>query len=320
MTKDSPWQVGYLGSAEGCEAAAQELAGFATVIHVDASADAVAAALPQLDALLDASMRVPLTDALLEHAQRLRIISCATTGADHIARTALSMRDVPVRTLKEDGELLQNLTPAAELSWALVMACARRLVPATRDVREGKWVREGFPGVMLKGKQLGVIGCGRIGGWMARYATAFGMRTVGFDPFVMTWPADIERAPSLDALVETSDVVSIHVHLADATRNLMSAALFAKIKPGAIFINTSRGAIADEAALLAGLESGRVGAAGLDVLEGEPNIEAHPLVGYARRHDNLLITPHCGGFSHDAVRIVCRRAAQKVRAQLGGRA
>ena len=102
------------------------------------------------------------------------------------------------------------------------------------------------------------------------------------------------------------------MHLSDATRGLISADVFDRMKPGAIFINTSRGAVADEAALLKGLESGRLAAAGLDVLEGEPDIETHPLLKYARAHDNLLITPHCGGYSPDAVRLVCRRAAEKV--------
>jgi D-3-phosphoglycerate dehydrogenase len=93
---------------------------------------------------------------------------------------------------------------------------------------------------------------------------------------------------------------------------LISAEAFEHMKPDAIFINTSRGAVADEAALLKALETGRLTAAGLDVLEGEPQIEHHPLLAYARTHENLLITPHCGGYSPDAVRLVCQRAAEKV--------
>jgi D-3-phosphoglycerate dehydrogenase len=146
------------------------------------------------------------------------------------------------------------------------------------------------------------------------------MRAVGFDPHVDPWPPEIERADELKAMVAVVDFLSVHVHLSDATRGLISAAVFAALKPGAVFLNTSRGAIADEAALLAGLESGRIGAAGLDVLEGEPDIAHHPLVAYARRHDNLLITPHCGGYSPDAVRIVCRRAAEKILERLDGTA
>jgi D-3-phosphoglycerate dehydrogenase len=120
----------------------------------------------------------------------------------------------------------------------------------------------------------------------------------------------------LEELVSTSDVITVHVHLSEETRGLLSADLIGRIKPGAIFLNTSRGALADEAALLDALKSGRLAAAGLDVLEGEPEVADHPLRRYAQTHDNLLITPHCGGFSPDAVRVVCRRAAEKIRDRL----
>jgi D-3-phosphoglycerate dehydrogenase len=162
---------------------------------------------------------------------------------------------------------------------------------------------------MLNGRQLGLIGCGRIGGWMARYAQAFGMRVVGYDPHLSQLPAGVLRV-SVDQLMATSDVISVHVPLDETTKGLVSAALFGRIKPGAIFVNTSRGAIADEAALLEGLKAGRIGAAGLDVLDGEPAIANHPLLAYAREHDNLLITPHCGGFSPDAVERVSAHAAR----------
>jgi phosphoglycerate dehydrogenase-like enzyme len=102
------------------------------------------------------------------------------------------------------------------------------------------------------------------------------------------------------------------VSLNENTKGLLSEELLAIIKTGAILINTSRGAVVDEKALLNGLETGRILAAGLDVLTDEPEIEKSPLFQYAQTHDNLIITPHCGGFSHDAVRIVCRRAAEKI--------
>ena len=169
--------------------------------------------------------------------------------------------------------------------------------------------------MMLHGRQLGIVGCGRIGGWMARYARAFGMHVVGYDPVLQHWPEAI-RPVTLHELVQTSDVVTVHVHLSEATRGLISADLFRRMKEGSIFLNTSRGAVADEAALLEALQSGRLAAAGLDVLEGEPDTANHPLVRYAQDHDNLLITPHVGGFSPDAVRIVCARAAEKIRDHL----
>jgi phosphoglycerate dehydrogenase-like enzyme len=304
--------VSYIGAVEGYEAAAEALAGVAEVEHVPAEAAAVAAALARSDALLDASMKVRITDRMAAAAPGLRVVSCATTGADHIERGVLGERGVAVRTLKEDPELLRNITPAAELSWALLMACARRLPAALAHVKQGDWVREEFPGIMLNGRTLGLVGCGRIGGWMARYARAFGMEVIGYDPFVEQLPDTIRRA-TLEEVFEGADFVSVHVHLSPETEGLVSASLLARARPGVVLINTSRGQIVDEAALLEGLRSGHVGAAGLDVLTGEPEIESHPLVEYARTHDNLLITPHCGGYSRDAVRVVCRHAALKIR-------
>lgn len=301
----------YVGAPEGFEALEALLGGVADCRHVEAEPEALATALGGADALLDASMKVRLDRAMLRAAPRLKVISTATTGSDHIARDGLEAAGVALHTLREDPELLRNITPAAELSWALVLACARRLPAAAAHVRDGGWTRENFPGLMLNGRCLGLFGCGRIGQWMAGYARAFGMRVLGHDPHLADWPANIERCAPED-LVAQADVISVHVHLSDETRGLLSADLLARAKPGAIVINTSRGAVIDEAALLAGLESGRIGAAGLDVLDGEPEIATHPLLAYARRHDNLIITPHCGGFSPDAVRVVCRRAAEKI--------
>jgi D-3-phosphoglycerate dehydrogenase len=308
-------RIVYVGAAAGFESL-RAVAPGAETIHAEAEPAALAEALQDADALLDASMKVRITDDMVAAAPKLKIISCATTGSDHIARGALEQRGVPVRTLREDGALLRDITPAAELSFALLLACARRLVPAVAHTQKGGWAREDFPGLMLNGRTLGLVGCGRIGQWMARYGTAFGMRCIGHDPHVSPWPDTIEQVPMAD-LVQQADAISMHVHLSDETRGLLSAALLETLKPGCIVINTSRGGIVDEAGLLAGLESGRIGAAGLDVLEGEPNIVEHPLVSYARGHDNLLITPHCGGFSPDAVRVVCRRAAEKIVEHLG---
>src|SRR5215470_17161314 len=308
MPSDLPILV-FLGPEEGWIAVSRSIESRAQLVHVETTQQALAAALTKADGLVDAAIRIPLTDEMVRAAPRLKVVSCASTGADHVARTEIERRGIVIRTLRDSPHVIRELTPAAELSWALVMACARKLPAALAHVRAGGWDRERFPGVLLRGRQLGLIGCGRIGGWMARYAQAFGMRVVGYDPYLADWPAHIASL-SIEQVMETSDVVSVHVPLSEQTKGLVSAALFARLKPGAIFINTSRGSIADEAALLAGLKSGRIAAAGLDVLDGEPAISGHPLLAYARDHDNLLITPHCGGYSPDAVAIVSKHAAQ----------
>jgi len=301
----------YLGAEVGAVAAGEVVADRAEIVVAPSNQKDVQSQITTCDALLDASMRVRITDAMITSAANLKIISCATTGSDHIERGEIKRRGIPVRTLMEDKELLLNLTPAAELSWALLLACARMLPAAINHVKSGGWSREIFPGVMLKGKRIGIIGCGRIGTWMSRYARAFGMDTVGYDPLLDDFPPQI-RPVSLEELVRTSDFITIHVPLNKDTKELLSEDLFTILKKGAILINTSRGAVVDEKALLKALESKQLQAAGLDVLTDEPDIEKSPLFQYAQTHDNLVITPHCGGFSHDAVRVVCRRAAEKI--------
>lgn len=309
-------KVVYLGSQVGFKALEEILAGRAEAEHVEASPEAVQRALEGAAALLDASMKVRITNEMVRRAPELGIIACATTGSDHIERDELDRRNIPVRTLREDREVLLGLTPAAELSWALLMACARRLTGACDHVKGGQWNRDLFPGIMLKDKRLGLIGCGRLGSWMARYAKAFGMEVAAYDPHVDALPEGVLRL-DLEDLVRTSDFVSVHVHLSEETTALLSRDLLESAKPGVIVVNTSRGAVIDENALLDGLRSGRIQGAGLDVLDGEPDIQSHPLVVYAREHDNVVITPHCGGNSPDAVAVVCRRTAEKIVEALG---
>jgi D-3-phosphoglycerate dehydrogenase len=305
----------YLGAEVGAAAAEEVVSDSAHLIRVPSNPKDVESRMRDADALLDASMKVVISDAMVASAAKLQIISCATTGSDHIERAELDRRGIPVRTLMEDKQLLLNLTPAAELSWALLMACARMLPAAIDHVKDGGWDREQFPGIMLNGKRIGIVGCGRIGTWMSRYARAFGMDIVGYDPFVSEFPQQITPV-SLEELARTSDFITIHVPLTEDTNGLFSQSCFEQVKTGAIFINTSRGAVIDENALLNALESKRLKAAGLDVLNDEPEVEKSPLAQYAKTHHNLVLTPHCGGFSHDAVKIVCRRAAEKIVAYL----
>ena len=278
--------------------------------------EAVAKALRDAAVFLDASMRVRLTAAMLDDAPDLRLVVTATTGADHIDAAALARRRIPLLTLKGQTDVLNELTPAAEHSWLLLLACARGLPAARAHVVDGGWQRTQFPGVMLRGRTLGIIGCGRIGQWMARYGQVFGMACRGYDPYLSEWPPHLVKTP-LTELLAVSDVVTLHVHLSDATRGLLRREHFEAMKPGAIFVNTSRGELIDESALLEALQSGRLRAAGLDVLTGEPDIAEHPLRRYAAEHPNLIITPHIGGFSPDALAVVLRFSAQRIVTHFG---
>ena len=273
--------------------------------------EAVEEGLLRAAAFLDASMKVPLTARAIEQASELRIVATATTGADHIDQAALDDRRIPLLTLSGQHEVLRGLTPAAEHSFLLVLACARRLRAAQAHVMAGGWNRVEFPGIMLKGRTLALVGCGRIGAWMARYGTAFGMRVIGFDPHLDTWPDSIERV-SWDRLADEADVVSVHVPLTAETSGMVNREFLDRVRPGCILINTSRGDVIDEAALLWALRNGRIAAAGLDVLSGEPEVTTSPLWEYSLDHDNLLITPHIGGFSLDAVRTTVVFTARRI--------
>ncbi len=311
----------YLGPESGIAAVKDTLGeGFHLLTPATTPADVIPL-LPQAHAILDASMKVPLRKSELDSAANLKLIVTATTGADHIDSATLKDRGIPLLTLKGQKHVLNELTPAAELSWMLLMACARHLRAANRHVEAGQWDRELFPGMLLKGRTLGLIGCGRIGQWMARYATAFGMRVIGHDPHlpVAEWPSTIEHS-DLDTVLQNAHAVSIHVHLSDETRGLLRQREFSLMRPGTILINTSRGAICDEDALLQSLESGHLGGYGTDVLEGEPAIRNSRVWSYAQTHDNCLITPHIGGFSPDAVDIVLKFSAERIRGHFDSQA
>jgi len=301
----------YLGPGEGLETVSEVLRKTTHLVSCPADESNLIAAVPSAVAIIDASMRVRINESILKHAKILKLISTATTGSDHIEIEALKQRGIVLRTLKEDKALIWNLTPAAELTWALIMGLVRKLVPASRSVQSGRWEREEFGGFLLNKKTLGLVGCGRIGQHIARYGQAFGMEVIGFDPYLREWPSTI-RSVELPDLMSMSDIVSIHVHLTEETDGLIDRELLGKMPRGSFLINTSRAKVVDESALLDLLHKNHFGGVGLDVLTDEPEIENHPLVDFARSNDKLIITPHCGGYSPDAVRIVCRRAAEKV--------
>ena len=292
----------------------EEIGSSASIRHAR-DAEELATLIPRAVAVVDASLTIPLTKQLLARAENLRIISCAATGTDHIDKQTADAKGIVVRSIAEDRALIEGLTPAAEMSWGLLLACARNMVAAHLDVIDGNWRRERFPGVMLRGKQLGIIGCGRIGRWMAKYARAFEMVVVGHDPYVDPWPQGVTEMP-LRMLVETSDFITLHIPANESTAGLMNSDLIGRTKRGCILVNTSRGSVVDEEALVRALEEGRVAAVGADVLQGEPQIGLNPLLKYAQTHSNVVLTPHCGGYSLDALAIAVHRAAVKVRAYL----
>jgi len=207
--------------------------------------------------------------------------------------------------------------PTAELTWALILSLLRRVPFEYGEFRgSGRW--QSSVGVDLNGKRLGLIGLGRLGTRVARVGLAFEMKVAAWSKNLTPEKcaaAGAEFAGSLDELMSTSDIVSIHLVLSDRTRGLIGAHVLGLMKPTAYLINTSRGPIVDEAALVAALRARKIAGAGLDVFNEEPMPLDHPL----RSLGNVVATPHLGYVTEDTYRVFYGEAAQDVLAWLDGK-
>ncbi len=241
---------------------------------------------------------------ILDQAGNLKVIVTATTGLNHLDMDALKTRNIDVLCLRGEREFLNNITATSEHCFALLLSLVRHLPRAHQSVMNATWERDDFKGSELAGKTIGIIGYGRLGLIVARYAKAFGMEVLVHDIDVQA--GEDVCSVSRSELLARSDIVSLHVNYSKETHHLIDAQCFEAMKQGALFINTARGEIVDEGALLSALQSGHVGGAALDVLQGENGLEedwvnTDPLIQYAKTHDNLIITPHIGGATYDSM-------------------
>jgi D-3-phosphoglycerate dehydrogenase len=235
---------------------------------------------------------------VLAAAPRLKIIITPTTGLNHIDLNEVHRRGMKVLCLQGETEFLNNVRATAEHTIGLMLSLLRHVPPAVDDVKKGNWDRDRFKGRELFGKTIGIIGYGRLGRLVAKYLRPFETRILVSDPHINRESNNNGiSAASLEDLLQQSDIVSLHASLSDVTRSFFGREQFLKMKAGAWFINTARGELIDEAALLEALRSRRLAGAALDVLCGEHEkaIDDNPLISYARDNDNLLITPHIGG-------------------------
>ena len=242
---------------------------------------------------------------VLQNAPYLRVIVTATTGLNHIDTLAAQAQGIAVLSLRGERAFLNNITATAEHTWGLLLALVRNLTSATGHVCKRRWDRDRFKGRQLSGLTLGVVGLGRLGSIVAEYAHAFRMRVVAYDAAPVASASHIEMIPLSD-LLACSDVVCLLVSYQPSSHLLISGREFALMKRGAVLVNTSRGEVLDEAALLYALRCGSLAGAALDVLSGEGDraanwLDSHPLVEFARESDRLLITPHIGGATFDSM-------------------
>jgi D-3-phosphoglycerate dehydrogenase / 2-oxoglutarate reductase len=266
--------------------------------------------LPSADELKDVSAliirsRTKINEEVLAQAPILKLIVTSTSGFDHIDFAATRKYSVTVMHTPE-----ANAQSAAELTWLLVLACARKFTQAQTQIKKGEWKRDALVGSTLSGKTYGVIGLGRIGSRVARFAKAFGMNVVAFDPYIE--PEDFVNAgadrTSFEELLRLADIVSLHVPATPETKKMINFRALEGASPDLILVNTSRGDVVNEPELIKALEQKLIKAVGLDVFASEPLAQSSPLL----KMPQVVLSPHIGATTEEAFGASSVEAATKI--------
>lgn len=266
--------------------------------------------LPELRALVTAAdvlwvrLRNRIDASVMDAAPRLKIIVTPTTGLNHIDTAEAARRGIRVLSLRGAGKFLADIRATAEHTMALMLALLRNLPAAVRHVHSGGWDRDLYRGAELYGKTAGIVGYGRLGRIVARYLAAFDVQVLAADPYVDAGEVDPGvRLVTLPELLRASDIVSVHAALSAETVHLIGPSHLASMRAGSWLVNTARGEVVDEAALIEALRSGRLAGAAVDVVWGEhaSGAPASALVAFARRNPNLIVTPHIGGCTGESM-------------------
>lgn len=284
---------------------------FSVDVRERTSEDELADLIPDYDGLMIKTY-TRVSRKVVDRAGRLKVVARAGTGLDKVDVDYARGKGIVVRNTPA-----ANVVSVAELVFGLMLSLARRIPRADAYVRgQSGWDRDQFTGTELAGKTIGIVGFGAIGRAVARRALAFDMRVVGFDPLVdaaAMHAAGADCAPTVEALLEQANVVTVHVPLLDSTRHLIDAPRIKLMPPGGVVINTARGGVVDEHALAAALRSGHLAGAGLDVFEQEPPTRAE-LLGLP----NVVLTPHIGAATAEALNRMTVQAAEIIIETLRG--
>jgi D-3-phosphoglycerate dehydrogenase len=284
-------------------------AGHDVEVRTGLSTEALREAVAGADALIVRS-QVQVDAALIAAGSRLQVIGRAGVGVDNVDLDAATRAGITVVNAPTG-----NTIAAAEHTIALLMALARKVPAGDASIRRGEWVRGPLQGVQLRGRTLGIIGLGKIGVAVAERAKGLGMTLLGSDPYVTAEQAALRGVElvELDALLERSDAVTVHVPLTRGTTALLDAAALARMKPGAFVLNVARGGIVDEAALADALREGRLAGAGIDVFDQEPP-PGSPLLDAP----STVLTPHLGASTAEAQVAVAEEVAEQILDVLAG--
>jgi D-3-phosphoglycerate dehydrogenase len=244
----------------------------------------------------------------MDAAPALRVISKHGSGTDTIDKAAAAARNIEVRAAAG-----ANAAAVAEQALALLLACAKSVPRLNARMHAGVWDKATHKSIELAGRTIGLVGLGAIGARFARMARAMDMRVIGFDPYAKNVPEGVELV-DLKTLWQSADAMSLHCPLTEDNRKLLNRETLAQCKPGVIVVNTARGGLVDEAALLEAVRSGQVACAGLDSFAVEPMTAGHPFHGEER----IILSPHIGGVTADAYVKMGVAAAENALAVLNG--
>lgn len=271
--------------------------------------DRFAAEIPAFDALIIGGHKFPAE--VMTKCPKLELICKHGAGLDNIDLPAAKAQGITVTNAPGT-----NSNAVADLTFGLMLSCARRISAAERGVRRGEW--KTVIGHDVYGKTLGIMGFGAIGKCVARRAKGFSMKILAYDPFVKEVPEEFRGSVELfedpDDVIRNCDYLSMHLPLTDETRNMISAKEMGEMRKGAVILNTSRGGIVNEEDLYEALQSGQIAAAAMDVVVSEPMPKDHPLLTL----DQVVVTPHIGMYSEEAINAVSMICAENAAALLTG--
>jgi D-3-phosphoglycerate dehydrogenase / 2-oxoglutarate reductase len=233
----------------------------------------------------------------------VKTIISPTTGLDHIDMESAKIHGIKVFHLRGKKKFLKGVSGTAELAVGLMLSLLRKIPQSFSDVKDGVWETGPYRGNEVSGKTLGIIGCGRLGAKVAKVSVALGMNVIAYDPFITRFPRGVGVKSTQFEVLSQADIISLHVPLLTGTKHLISDREIGQMRDGVVIINTSRGSIVNTTSLLKGLKNKKILAAAVDVMENEHLMQGvrHPLVNYAIKNDNLLITPHIGGATYESV-------------------
>lgn len=288
----------------------------------DPSAEEVQSIINEFDAIFTNpnKSKVFIGSEILNSTKRLKVICTASTGTNHIDKLYVAKLGIPILSLTEERDVINQISSTAELAFSLTMASLRHVVKSHQAVLGGEWDYEKYIGRQMNSLTVGVIGYGRLGSMYSKYCIAFESSILVYDPYKKVCEDGIKQVASLEELLQESDVIAIHVHVTEETIGMIDKKCFDLMKRDVVIVNTSRGDMVNEADLVSFLNENLNARIASDVLSDEiKSKEKSPLLSYAKKSSQVILTPHIGGMCKEAQEIAYGHAAKLLKSFFKGK-